>query len=737
MANYNLNLEGAWLFHSGGFEYRAPMTGSEYHASAKSGGAVSHLKNFASPESWKSVTVPHDWLTDIPISENLDATPGCKARGVGWYKKSFTLQNEPIVSAELVFDGVLGKSEVFVNGTLAVRNFSGYNRFSVEISDYLLPGEENEIAVFVDATRHEGWWYEGAGIYRPVNILFRDECRLFPENCFIRTEKSSVIADISFLGPCDVRAALFDADGFQISELCESAPCHESASTQSTKSITLSVPAPIFWSPENPYLYTLRITLEDGERVLDTAEFSIGLRDIKWVPNEGMYLNGKPYLIKGICAHQDHAGLGAALTPEVEEYRIRRMKSLGANAYRTAHHAPSSTILDICDRLGMLVLVENRHFNLCPDTINQLEALVKLSRSHTSVFAYCLFNEEPWQSESRGKRIVEKLRSAVLAQDPTRPVTAAQNAGALMRHNASEALDVVGMNYNLDSYEELHGLCPEKIVLGTENSPTFATRAAYCTSKEKQVFADDSTEYPASFSQPLYETIATVKNHAFVAGSFVWCGLDHGGEPNPYEYPSVSSHWGFLDNCGFDKNIAYWLKSYYLETPYLKLAEFSDAPTVGTRRYTAFTNQKSVELFINGKSLGTKSAENNTVIFEADGDFETVTAISKGAELSDTLHRRGVPAALSVYDAANENSAQSKIKILNISITDENGNGILSENGVLSISGEILGAGNGDPNSHSDCKPKKINLFGGKAQIIAQVGQKITLSYGNLPEITV
>ena len=153
--------------------------------------------------------------------------------------------------------------------------------------------------------------------------------------------------------------------------------------------------------------------------------------------------------------------------------------------------------------------------------------------------------------------------------------------------------------------------------------------------------------------------------------------------------------------------------------------------------HIAFTNQKSVELFINGKSLGTKSAENNTVIFEADGDFETVTAISKGAELSDTLHRRGVPAALSVYDAANENSAQSKIKILNISITDENGNGILSENGVLSISGEILGAGNGDPNSHSDCKPKEINLFGGKAQIIAQVGQKITLSYGNLPKITV
>lgn len=728
LANYDMDLTGKWLFHSGDFSQRPKLAGGEYHLSSKAGGALYHLDGFKEVDGWREVQLPHDWLTEVPVDESADATPGCKKRDVAWYKTTVSLPNDPIECAELIFDGVLGQCSVFVNGVPAGRNFSGYNRFHMEVGDYLLPGSDNEIAVFVDARRHEGWWYEGAGIYRPVSLVFRGYHHLLKEDCFVRTCGDTILADIRFTGSGNIKAALLDPAGQQVAL--------KTLSGAADVFFSLAVDTPLRWSPERPNLYTLMISFENDGMQIDQTVFSVGFRDIRWIADQGMYIDEERCRVKGVCVHQDHGGLGAAVCEAVEEYRIRRLKSLGANAYRCAHHAPSETLLSICDRLGMLVMVENRHFNVSKDTMEQADALVKLSRNHPCVFLYSLFNEEPWQSQLRGKRIAEKLRQRVLALDGTRPVIGAQNGGMLVKGNASEALDVIGINYFLSEYERCHGEYPERLILGTENSPTFATRGVYQTDRAAQVFADNGMEYPADFSQPLHETMECVEKYPYVAGCFVWSGFDHRGEPNPFEYPSVSSHWGFLDSCGFDKNIAHWLRAYYLDEPFLRFATFADAPTEGMRQVIVFTNCDTCELFVDGVPYGTKTQENRRVIWNVPANAQKLFAFGRCSEeeISAIDIKWGKRSKLRVTEA---NPNAGKVRILNICVTDEQGTPVLSENGMLHIDGPVIAVSNGDPNGHQSDKGNRIALFNGMAQVITSRECPLTLTYEELTPVTV
>ncbi len=729
-ANYDLDLTGKWLFHSGDFSKRPNLAGGEYHLSSKAGGALKHLEGFCEESAWQEVDIPHDWLTQLPVDETADATPGCKKRDVAWYKKLLTLPDEDIERVELIFDGVLGQCTVFVNGVEAVRNFSGYNRFFADIGDYLLPGSVNEIAVFVDARRHEGWWYEGAGIYRPLCLRFRESTRILKEDCFVRTCGDTVLANLRFTGCCKIKAVLHDPAGRQIAE--------KTLSGTGEAAFSMELDTPLRWSPEQPQLYSLTVTLEANGKQVDRTAFSVGFRDIQWIPDVGMTLNEKPYPVQGICAHQDHGGLGAAVCADIEEYRISRLKSLGANAYRCAHHAPSETLLDICDRLGMLVMVENRHFNVSEETMKQVDALVKLSRNHPCVFLYSLFNEEPWQNSLRGQRVAAKLRARVRALDDTRAVIGAQNGGLLSDENAAQVLDLIGINYCLSDYEGCHARSPQKLILGTENSPTFATRGVYQTDRTAQVFADNGMEYPADFSQPLWETMETVAKHPYAAGCFVWSGLDHRGEPNPFGYPSVSSHWGFLDSCGFDKNIANWLRSYYLAEPFVRFAAFSDLPAEGSQQVTVYTNCDFAQLFADGCSLGVKAAEHHMILWEAPANAGKLVVIAEknGKEISATQCRPGKPTQLTVTDA-NPRGASGKVRILNVRVTDEQGTPVLSENGMLSVEGPVLAVSNGDPNGHHNDKANRIALFNGMAQVITPRKGPVTLTYEDLAPVTI
>lgn len=720
-ANYNLPLDNGWEFHLGDFQRAKSMPLGAYHTASQAGGMFCGLLGFFDNESWQAIDVPHDWLMHQEYDETADFSGGYKLRGTGWYRNKFILPETPVESARIVFDGVLGNTTVYVNGVVAGRNFSGYNRFAFEIGDYLLPGKENIVHVYVDGRKAEGWWYEGNGLYRPVRIQFRENVRLDTRMCFVRTGKQNdewlVFADIAVLGADNssnlcVKATLIDENGEMVAAAYSTA--------KSCVHIALSVENAKLWSPETPALYDLQVQLIKGEQLLDRAQFNVGFRTIEWRAGKGMYLNGVRYQIKGICGHQDHAGLGAAVTPEVMEYRLRVMKSLGANAYRCAHHAVTDEFLSLCDKYGMLVMAENRQFAVNDDVLNQLADMVCLSRNHPSVFLYSMFNEEPWQKNFRGKRMAQKMREHVLVLDNTRAVMAAQNGGMLEKDNASDSFDIIGLNYNLSAYDEAFARTPDKVILGTENCPTYATRGVVKTDKEKQVFADNGREYP-DFSECFEETMVKMQNSPFAAGCFVWTGMDHRGEPHPYGWPSVSSHWGFTDCCGFNKEIAYWLRAWNTDDLFvhvLKNWNHKDGEEICVH---TFTNAETAELFLNGKSLGEKQVVNRRadwiVPFEK-GKLQVV-ARKGGAQVCDETQTAGAPARILLEDVTLNNG--KVCKIINIKIVDASGIYVPNFCKQLHFTldgGRVLGVGNGNPNSHHKDIADSVPAFNGLAQVI-------------------
>ena len=718
--NYNIDLSGEWKFILGNLPKKEKLTNNDYHLMAEAGGA--HYEYDIDNTPWETVTVPHDWLTYLPYDKSESAMNGYKARGEGWYFKRITLPEEKIESAKITFDGILGISTVYVNGIVAARNFSGYNRFSAEIGDYLLPGKENDFLIHVDAKRGEGWFYEGAGFYRSARLSVRDFSHIDEDFFFARAEETEgvwqLVCDAVISGEDNTAlildAALFDQSNTKIAggvfpakkELFFTLPC---------KDVSL-------WSPDSPTLYRLVCELKRDSEIIDKIAVNVGFRKLEFTSEKKMTLNGESFRIKGICCHQDHAGVGAAVTREINEYRIRKLKELSVNAYRTAHNAPDEQLLDICDRLGMLVMVENRTFSASEDAMRELDALVRLSRNHPSVFLYSLFNEEPWQNDERGYRIAKKMRERISALDPTRKVTAAQNSGILEKNNASDALDIIGVNYNLKNYEQCHKRSPDKLILGTENCPTFATRGVYETDRESSRFSSYGDDYADWFSESLDETMEAVERYPFVIGCFAWCGFEHRGEPVPCAWPSVTSHWGFCDLCGFEKDTAYLLKAYYSDELTVHLIPKRSFKVGELVRAVAFTNADEAELFMDGKSLGKVIPKRRRAEWDIvyEGGALTVKAYKESDVKCDSVLPAYAPDDIIVTTQMPDTDSPTS-RVLNVKIVDDKETLVYNfcENIEISISnGKILGVGNGNPTSRHDEHASSVYAFMGRAQII-------------------
>ena len=715
-ANYDLNLQGKWKFHLGEIDRNSDLTPGVVQEYCKAGNAMSAWK--LREVAWEEVTVPHDWVTALPVSPAADYAAGYKERGTGWYEKRFVLPADTIESAKLVFEGVSGHSTVYVNGVLAARNFSSYNRFFCEIGDYLVPGGENAIVIYVDARHRELWSYEGAGIYRPAHIEFREATHFDRERCFVRGVQTvdgwKVLADLAVKkqsqSDLELWACLKDVQGNVLAE----------KRTVPGERLTLTPGVVRLWSPEDPALYSFECELRCRDVCIDKVQYPAGFRRIEWKEGQGMYLNGEPCLVKGICCHQDHAGIGVAVPTEVMEYRIRRLKEAGVNAYRCAHHAPAESLLEICDRLGMLVMVENRNFNLAPDTLAQLDAMVCLARNHPCVFLYSLFNEEKLQAEERGVRIAARMKERILALDDTRAVTGGQNLGLLAPHNTSDVLDVVGMNYGLANYESSHNRQPHKLILGTENCPTFATRGVHISDKEKQVFDCYGEEWPSIFSESMEETMVTMYARSYVAGCFVFSGFDHRGESNPYEWPSVLSHWGIHDYCGFAKDTAHLLAAWYKKELCVHLMPHWNCRPGEQVRVCAFTNADTVELFVNGVSFGKKDVDKRRAEWNVPFTPGKIRVVAErgGMVVTDEVVTAGEPAQLQLSDETPRNG---KVRIINIAVTDKAGTVVPQFGGTARFQVEnarILGVGNGDPNGHQADVADSVPLFNGRGQVI-------------------
>ncbi len=727
--NCNIPLNN-WLFHLGDIQ---PLRDRLWHFSYKAGGWLGNpfevSEALSEKYEWNQITVPHDWMTGVPIDENANHENGFKPRGDAWYYTSFDLPEDEIEDAFLVFEGVMGQTNVYVNGILAGRNFSGYNKFSLDVADYLVPGGKNEIGVYVDGRQWEMYKYEGAGIYRPARLIFRGKTHIVSDKCFIRGEKPE--------GKWCVKADLCvtESDGVKIHAVLKDDNDNVVASTKSDSlSLKMPIDNPKLWSPENPYLYTAVYEVYRDGILLDSITSSVGFRTVEWDPDRGMLLNGKLYRIKGICCHQDHAGVGIAMTDEILEYRLRILKEMGANAYRCAHYDQGERLLEMCDRMGFLIMAENRHLSASEEVLGQLEALVCTSRNHPSVFMYSLYNEETWHRENRGVRIARKMKDKVYSLDNTRAVTGALDGGTLNDHNTASVLNVIGMNYFIREYDETHKRFPDKVIIGSENCPTFATRGEYVTDKEVPVYASYGDDFPG-FSESINETMEAMDSIPYVGGCFAWGGFGYRGEPNPHKWPSSLCHWGFNDYCGFPKDIAYLLKAWYCDEPVVHLFPHWNWKKGDSVRVCTFTNGDKAELFLNGKSLGIKDVVGKkadwNVSFEI-GELEVVVTFGD-KKISDRVMTAGDVSGLHLEDVT---PYDSDLHIINVSAVDSKGVVVPHFDKTVcfcSDDGEIIGVGNGDPNSHHLDSDNNIKLFHGYAQVIMR-GKSLTAKCEGLPD---
>ncbi|HOD11278.1 MAG TPA: glycoside hydrolase family 2 TIM barrel-domain containing protein, partial [Flavobacterium sp.] len=394
---------------------------------------------------------------------------------IGWYRKKITISKDDFgKKISLAFDGIYRNSIVWFNGHYLGNQQSGYLGFEYDISDYINHNGENTIAVRVDATLEEGWFYEGAGIYRHVWLNKTNELHVATNGTFIKSEVNNETAILNVLTTVNndtktsksfkIIQTIFDANGEKVTEK-STENCNLNALISSDYNVNITVEKPILWSLENPYLYKMTTSIIQNNEIVDTYQTTFGIRTIRFDANEGFFLNGKHVKIKGSNNHQDHAGVGAAIPDALQEYRLKILKSFGSNAYRCAHNPPTPELLDACDRLGILVIDENRLMGITKTHLSDVKKLIERDRNHPSIISWSIGNEE-WgiENDEVGARIATTMQAYVKSLDETRPATAAFSGG-IGSNGITTVMDLLGINYITNkSTDKQHELFPNQSI---------------------------------------------------------------------------------------------------------------------------------------------------------------------------------------------------------------------------------------------------------------------------------
>ncbi len=722
----------------------------------KTGNGQGAAKADFDDRGWRKLDLPHDWAVEAPFDERGSGSHGYKAvgkkfpeRSIGWYRKSISIPASDLgrrISVD--FDGVFRDSQVWVNGFYLGREASGYSPFSYDISDYLNYGGDNVIAVRVDATLEEGWFYEGAGIYRHVWLTKTAPLHVARWGTFVTTDVRKNSADVTARATVnndqptnatfEIRQVMVDANGKTIATESLKKLSLAPGATKEFSAV-LKVYKPTLWSCETPYLYTLVTTICQRDKIIDRYETPFGIRTLRWDANEGFFLNGQRVQLKGTCDHQDHAGVGAALPDGVIEFRVAQLKKMGSNAIRTSHNAPTPELLDICDRLGMLVMDENREYGINPQQLDGLKRLILRDRNYPCVFIWSLGNEE-WGIEGtdKGTRITQTMQTFAQRLDPTRRFTTAISGG--WGKGSSESIEVMGFNYyshgDTDSY---HKQFPAKPSVATEDGSTFSTRGIYVQDRGHQhLTAYDVNK--ADWSLLAEESWPYYAARPYVAGQFQWTGFDYRGEETPFGWPAISSQFGILDTCGFPKDIFYYYQAWWSDHPVLHLFPHWNWPGAEGREIDvwAYSNCEEVELFLNGASLGRKKMPKNLHL-DWKVKYAPGVLIARGYNndreiLTERIETTGAPATVQMSPDHPALKADGQdVVIIAVSTTDAQGRLVPdAANKVhfdLAGPGKILGVGNGDPASHepdvflptgNSAPDWQRSLFSGFAQIIVQ-----------------
>jgi beta-galactosidase len=699
---------------------------------------------------WRSLNLPHDWAVELPfVRDEVQQGHGYKPIGrrypetsVGWYRRAIEIpESDRGRRVSVEFDGAFRDSLVFLNGYFIGRNNNGYAPFSFDLTDYIHYGGKNFLVVRVDASFGDGWFYEGAGIYRHVWLIKSDPLHLGRWESYVRTEIKGNAATLS-LGTivqnedqhaeiCRVRWQVLDAAGKPVAA-AEAAPQSIAPDGAGNFTATAVLANPSLWSPETPVLYSAIVTVESNGKQRDAERVQFGVRSILFDMDKGFFLNGKSVKIKGTCNHQDHAGVGAALPDRLQWFRLAVLQEMGSNAVRTSHNMPTPEWVEACDRLGMMMLCETRMMSSTPEGLAQLELMVKRYRNSPAIILWSMGNEEwPLQSSEHGEHVVATMVARAHELDPTRLCTAATTAP--FGNSVAKSLDVEGFNYDLkdiDAYHEAHSKQPS---IGTETASTVSTRGIYSTDKLRNwvsAYDVNHTEWSelAEDWWPFYAA------RPWLAGGFAWTGFDYRGEPTPYGWPSINSQFGIVDMCGFPKDNFFYYKAWWGADPVLHLfphwnwEERKGEPV----SVWVHSNLDEVELLLNGKSLGSQKVQPlmhlewkvkyEPGVLEARGSKNGKVLLTERRETTGNASTIKVTADRTEIDANGED-----IAILRVEVLDKEGRSIPTADNQISFKitgdGALIGVGNGDPNCQESDKEPKRSLFNGLAQVIVQATQ--------------
>ncbi len=704
---------------------------------------------------WRSIDLPHDWAVELPFVHDDSGSGDSQLRShgykplgrrypetsVGWYRHDFDVPaSDHGRRTWIEFDGAFRDVQIFVNGCFIGNNENGYVPFRFDLTDFLIYGAKNFIVVRVDARTGDGWFYEGAGIYRHLWLTKMDALHLGRWESTVRSTVSgnsgSPSATLSLATivenegkqaeEAQVRWQILDAAGKTVA--AADAPAQkvdEDGFARFSASALLMNPA--LWSVEEPHLYTAIITVSVNGTVRDAERVSFGVRSVQFDAQKGFFLNGKSLKIQGTCNHQDHAGVGAALPDRLQYFRLGVLQQMGCNAVRTSHNMPTPEWVEACDRMGVMLMCETRQASSNPSGLAQLEAMVKRYRNSPSIIIWSIGNEEnalQGPMAEQGAAIAATMVRKCHELDPTRVVSAAVNADN--RKGISDAVDLVGFNYHLDFPDAFHRDNPTRPIFGSETSSAVSTRGEYTTDWQRNVV----DAYHGVFELPeLWWKFYGERD--WTAGGFAWTGYDYRGEPTPFGWPSVSANFGIVDLCGFPKDYFYYYKAWWRSEPSLHLfPHWNWLGKEGTEiAVWVYSNLDEVELLVNGVSAGSQKVPHLghlewKVKYEA-GLIEARGLKNGKVVLSEKRETTGPAASLRLTaDRAEIFADGEDVAILKAEALDSQGRIVPVADDLIAFrvwgAGKLIGVGNGNSNCQESEKGSKRSLFHGLAQIIVQ-----------------
>jgi beta-galactosidase len=700
---------------------------------------------------WRMLNLPHDWAVELPfVHDEVQNSHGYKPIGrrypetsVGWYRREFEIPASDLGRRITVeFDGAFRSVLIFVNGCFIGRNDNGYAPFRFDLTDFLSYGAKNYIVVRVDASVGDGWFYEGAGIYRHVWLTKTDAVHLGKWESTVRAAVDGNAATLT-LGTvvenegnqaerAKVSWQILDAAG-KIVATVEAAPQSIAVDGSATFKATAKLTNPALWSVDAPNLYSAIVAVEAGGKARDAERVSFGVRTVLFDADKGLFLNGKSIKIQGTCNHQDHAGVGAALPDRLQWFRLGVLREMGCNAVRTSHNMPTPEWVEGCDRMGLMMMCETRQMSSSPEGLAQLEAMIKRYRNSPSIILWSIGNEEfvlQDDEAEQGAKIAATMVQRAHELDPTRVVSAAVNG--TNEKGLSDPVDIIGFNYCLQFPDDYHKKYPKRPLYGSETASAVSTRGVYSTDALRNTMTAYDTN-PSGWQG--YETAETwwkfYGTREWEAGGFAWTGFDYRGEPSPYGWPSINSQFGIVDMCGFPKDTFFYYKAWWGKDPVLHLFPHWDfeGREGEVIPVWVYSNLDEVELFVNGKSLGSQNVPHlghlewkvnyKPGVIEARG--------SKGGKVVLTKKRETTSPTVAIRltaDRTEINADGEDVSILKVEALDKEGRAVPTASNFIGfkVSGEgaLIGVGNGDPNCQESDKEPKRSLFNGLAQVIVQ-----------------